>query len=104
MLAIDITGATYVPAPTSAATLRTMDGDSARKIATIPPISASGRFSITSSAALTLPSAMFSRIDPVHGSDSPEAAKRELAIYFKPTELFDYEPTLKDWVCAGDER
>ena len=40
----------------------------------------------------------------VHGSDSPEAAKRELAIYFKPTELFDYEPTLKDWVCAGDER
>jgi len=40
----------------------------------------------------------------VHGSDSPEAAKRELAIYFKPGELFDYEPTLKDWVCAGDER
>jgi nucleoside-diphosphate kinase len=40
----------------------------------------------------------------VHGSDSPEAAKRELAIYFKPNELFDYEPTLKDWVCAGDER
>ena len=40
----------------------------------------------------------------VHGSDSPEAAKRELAIYFKPTELFDYELTLKDWVCAGDER
>jgi nucleoside-diphosphate kinase len=40
----------------------------------------------------------------VHGSDSPEAAKRELAIYFQPGELFDYEPTLKDWVCAGDER
>ncbi|MBL8852021.1 MAG: nucleoside-diphosphate kinase [Planctomycetaceae bacterium] len=40
----------------------------------------------------------------VHGSDSPEAAKRELAIYFKANELFDYEPTLKDWVCAGDER
>lgn len=40
----------------------------------------------------------------VHGSDSPEAAKRELAIYFKSEELFDYEPTLKDWVCAGDER
>ena len=40
----------------------------------------------------------------VHGSDSLEAAQRELAIYFKPEELFDYEQTLKDWVCAGDER
>ncbi|MFO1096368.1 MAG: nucleoside-diphosphate kinase [Planctomycetaceae bacterium] len=35
-----------------------------------------------------------------HGSDSPEAAKRELAIYL-PGELFDYEPTLKDRVCGG---
>lgn len=40
----------------------------------------------------------------VHGSDSVEAAKRELKIYFRDDELFEYEPTLSDWVCADDER
>lgn len=40
----------------------------------------------------------------IHGSDSPEAARRELAIYFRDDELFDYAPTLGDWVCADDER
>ncbi len=40
----------------------------------------------------------------VHGSDSTAAAERELKIYFRDTELFDYEPTLSDWVCADDER
>jgi nucleoside-diphosphate kinase len=40
----------------------------------------------------------------VHGSDGPEAAKREIAIYFRPDELCDYEPTLGAWVCAEDER
>ena len=40
----------------------------------------------------------------VHGSDSLEAAQREIAIYFRREELFEYEPTLSDWVCADDER
>ncbi|MGH7201728.1 MAG: nucleoside-diphosphate kinase [Planctomycetaceae bacterium] len=40
----------------------------------------------------------------VHGSDAPEAAEREIAIYFTPEELLDYEPTLGGWVCAEDER
>ena len=40
----------------------------------------------------------------IHGSDSPEAARRELAIYFRDDELFDYEPTLGGWTCASDER
>ena len=40
----------------------------------------------------------------IHGSDGPEAAARELGIYFKPEELLDYEPTLGEWVCADDEK
>jgi len=39
----------------------------------------------------------------MHGSDSPEAAAREIAIYFKPEELLSYETTLSPWVCASDE-
>ena len=40
----------------------------------------------------------------MHGSDSVEAAQREIAVYFKPTELMNYTPTLIDWVCAPDEK
>ena len=40
----------------------------------------------------------------VHGSDGPEAAARELAIYFADGELLDYETTLGGWVCADDEK
>jgi nucleoside-diphosphate kinase len=40
----------------------------------------------------------------IHGSDGPEAAARELGIYFKSEELLDYEPTLVEWVCADDEK
>ncbi|MEZ6049482.1 MAG: nucleoside-diphosphate kinase [Planctomycetaceae bacterium] len=40
----------------------------------------------------------------VHGSDSPEAAKRELAIYFKQEELIDYDLTLSAYLAAGDEQ
>ncbi len=40
----------------------------------------------------------------MHGSDGPEAAARELPIYFRPEELIDYTPTLSGWVCADDER
>lgn len=40
----------------------------------------------------------------IHGSDSPEAAQRELAIYFQPNELHDWAPVLEDWGTASDER
>lgn len=40
----------------------------------------------------------------VHGSDGPEAAARELAIYFKPDELLTYPTSLDPWTCADDEK
>lgn len=40
----------------------------------------------------------------VHGSDGPDAASREIGIYFRDDELMDYEPTLAGWVCADDEK
>ena len=39
-----------------------------------------------------------------HGSDGPEAATREIAIYFKPNELLSYATSLDPWTCAGDEK
>jgi nucleoside-diphosphate kinase len=40
----------------------------------------------------------------VHGSDGPDAAAREIAIYFKSNELLSYPTTLDPWTCAGDEK
>jgi len=40
----------------------------------------------------------------VHGSDGPEAAAREIALYFKPEELVAHTATLDPWTCAGDEK
>jgi nucleoside-diphosphate kinase len=40
----------------------------------------------------------------VHGSDGPEAAKREIALYFKDDELCAYEPTITQWMRASDEK
>lgn len=34
----------------------------------------------------------------VHGSDSPESAERELALWFSDGELVDHTPTLNQWV------
>jgi len=34
----------------------------------------------------------------VHGSDSPEAATRELGLFFKPEELTDWQPTSRAWL------
>jgi nucleoside-diphosphate kinase len=39
----------------------------------------------------------------VHASDGPEAAAREMALYFQPNEVLPYTPTLIDWFKAGDE-
>jgi nucleoside-diphosphate kinase len=40
----------------------------------------------------------------VHASDGPEAAQREINLYFKPEEILPYEPTLTEWLKAGDEK
>ncbi len=39
----------------------------------------------------------------VHASDGPEAAKREIALYFKTEEICDFDPTITPWLRAGDE-
>jgi nucleoside-diphosphate kinase len=39
----------------------------------------------------------------VHGSDGPDAAKREIALYFRDDELCADEPTLAPWLRAADE-
>ena len=39
----------------------------------------------------------------VHGSDSPESAATEIALYFRPEEILDYTPADAPWVCKPDE-
>jgi nucleoside-diphosphate kinase len=39
----------------------------------------------------------------VHASDGPEAAAREIGLYFQPAEICAYEPTLAPWLKASDE-
>jgi nucleoside-diphosphate kinase len=34
----------------------------------------------------------------VHGSDSPASAERELALFFEPGDLLDYERAIEGWV------
>jgi nucleoside-diphosphate kinase len=39
----------------------------------------------------------------VHASDGPEAAQREIALYFSPAEICDYQMTITPWLRASDE-
>jgi nucleoside-diphosphate kinase len=39
----------------------------------------------------------------VHGSDGPEAAARELTLYFRDSELCPFTPTISPWLRARDE-
>lgn len=39
----------------------------------------------------------------VHASDGPDAAAREIALYFKSDEICGYEPTLRPWLRTADE-
>jgi len=39
----------------------------------------------------------------VHGSDGPDAAKREIDLYFKPEEICAGELSLRPWLRASDE-
>jgi nucleoside-diphosphate kinase len=34
----------------------------------------------------------------IHGSDSPEAAQRELSLFFKPEELVDWQRASQGWI------
>ncbi|WP_437194660.1 nucleoside-diphosphate kinase [Planctomicrobium sp. SH527] len=44
------------------------------------------------------------QVNLIHGSDSPESATREIAIYFRPEEIVSYESTLVEWTYADDEK
>jgi nucleoside-diphosphate kinase len=37
----------------------------------------------------------------IHGSDSPESASREIALWFKPGEIVDYTIAGSQWVFEG---
>lgn len=37
----------------------------------------------------------------VHGSDSPESARREIELWFRPDELLDYALAGSEWVFGG---
>jgi nucleoside-diphosphate kinase len=39
----------------------------------------------------------------IHASDGPEAAQREIGLYFKPDEIFACQPTITPWLRASDE-
>jgi nucleoside-diphosphate kinase len=39
----------------------------------------------------------------VHASDGPEAAAREIELYFRSEEICRYEPTIRPWLRATDE-
>ena len=39
----------------------------------------------------------------IHGSDAPETAGQELALYFTPDELLDYETPAHKWIFKPGE-
>jgi nucleoside-diphosphate kinase len=42
--------------------------------------------------------AISNRYNLTHGSDSPETAEKEIAMFFRPDELFDYPRPIERWV------
>ncbi|WP_127566939.1 nucleoside-diphosphate kinase [Paenibacillus xylaniclasticus] len=42
--------------------------------------------------------AVHTRFNLIHGSDSPESAEREIALFFEPDQLIDYEHTIQKWI------
>ncbi len=40
----------------------------------------------------------------VHGSDSPESAAAEIALYFERSELLDYAPAGSEWIYPTDDK
>ena len=47
---------------------------------------------------------MSRQMNLIHGSDGPEAAAREIGIYFQPEELFEHNTPLAGSLYASDER
>ena len=41
---------------------------------------------------------MVTGMNLIHGSDSPESAKREISIFFRPEELISYERSADQWI------
>jgi nucleoside-diphosphate kinase len=39
----------------------------------------------------------------VHGSDGPDSAEREIALYFRDDEICAHAPTITPWLRAADE-
>jgi len=39
----------------------------------------------------------------IHGSDSPEAAEREVALFFDPNELVEWQPAGHKWVYDAED-
>jgi nucleoside-diphosphate kinase len=39
----------------------------------------------------------------IHGSDGPESAEREIALYFKKDDVVADDPTIAKWLRASDE-
>jgi nucleoside-diphosphate kinase len=46
---------------------------------------------------------MSRQMNLMHGSDGPDAAKREIEIYFTPSELLSTKTALTPWLAAPDE-
>ena len=46
---------------------------------------------------------MSSSYNLIHGSDSPAAAERELARFFRPGEIHDREPAARTWTYDAAE-
>ncbi|HKB16037.1 MAG TPA: nucleoside-diphosphate kinase, partial [Planctomycetota bacterium] len=42
--------------------------------------------------------AISSSFNLVHGSDSPESAAREMALFFRPEEVLDYPLGNREWI------
>jgi nucleoside-diphosphate kinase len=42
--------------------------------------------------------AVHTRFNLIHGSDSAENAEREIALFFEPDQLIDYELTIQRWI------
>ena len=38
------------------------------------------------------------RFNLIHGSDSPESAAREIALFFAPEEIFEYRRAVEPWI------
>lgn len=40
----------------------------------------------------------------IHGSDSPDSARRELGLFFKPEELLEYGRAADAWIVSDEDR